>query len=136
MADNYRDLIAWRKATRLALEIYRVTQSFPKDELYGITSQMRRAAVSVASNIAEGKGRYSRKEFVQFLYRARGSLLELETQLFIAEQLQYLETMAYQKIEYLTQELGRILNGLTKSILASTPTVQAVPESRELRAES
>ena len=90
---------------------------------------MRRAAVSVASNIAEGKGRYSRKEFVQFLYRARGSLLELETQLFIAEQLQYLQTAAYQKIENLTRELGRILNGLTKSILASTPTIQGVPES-------
>jgi hypothetical protein len=62
MADAYRDLIAWRKATDLALEIYRATQRFPKDELYGLTSQMRRAAVSVASNIAEGKGRYSRKE--------------------------------------------------------------------------
>jgi four helix bundle protein len=85
MADAYRDLIAWRKATQLAVEIYRVTQKFPKDELYGLTSQMRRAAVSVASNIAEGKGRYSRKEFAQFLYRARGSLLELETQLFIAQ---------------------------------------------------
>ena len=83
MADAYRDLIAWRKATALALEIYRATQNFPKDELYGLTSQMRRAAVSVASNIAEGKGRNSRKEFAQFLYRARGSLLELETQLFI-----------------------------------------------------
>ena len=71
MADAYRDLIAWRKATDLALEIYRATQKFPKDELYGLTSQIRRAAVSVASNIAEGKGRYSRKEFAQFLYRAR-----------------------------------------------------------------
>ena len=61
MADAYRDLIAWRKATDLALEIYRATQKFPKDELYGLTSQMRRAAVSVASNIAEGEGRYSRQ---------------------------------------------------------------------------
>ena len=119
MADAYRDLIAWRKATQLAVEIYRVTQRFPKDELYGLTSQMRRAAVSVASNIAEGKGRYSRKEFAQFLYRARGSLLELETQLFIARELQYLEPLTFRRMEDRTNELGRILNGLTKSVLDS-----------------
>jgi four helix bundle protein len=117
MADAYRDLIAWRKATQLALEIYRSTQKFPKDELYGLTSQMRRAAVSVASNIAEGKGRYSRKEFAQFLYRARGSLLELETQLFIAQELHYLEPEASRRMEERTKELGRILNGLTKSVI-------------------
>ncbi len=87
MADSYRDLIAWQKAIRLALEVYRLTRAFPRDELYGLTSQMRRAAVSIASNVAEGKGRFSCKEFAQFLYRARGSLLELETQLFIASEL-------------------------------------------------
>jgi four helix bundle protein len=117
MADSYRDLVAWRKATDLALEIYRATRKFPKDELYGLTSQMRRAGVSVASNIAEGKGRHSRKEFVQFLYRARGSLLELETQLFIASELRYLDPLTSQAIEDKTKELGRILNGLTTSIL-------------------
>ncbi|MGA2337690.1 MAG: four helix bundle protein [Terriglobales bacterium] len=117
MADGYRDLIAWRKATDLALEIYRATHKFPKDEIYGLTSQMRRAAVSVASNIAEGKGRYSRKEFAQFLYRARGSLLELETQLFIAQELHYLEPIVFRRMEERTKELGRILNGLTKSVL-------------------
>ena len=116
MGDAYRDLIAWRKATHLALEIYRSTQKFPKDELYELTSQMRRAAVSVASNIAEGKGRYSRKEFVQFLYRARGSLLELETQLIIAQELDYVESLAARGIERETHELGRILNGLTTSV--------------------
>jgi four helix bundle protein len=73
MADASLHLIAWPKATDLALEIYRATPRVPKDELYGLTSQMRRAAVSVASNIAEGKGRYFRKEFAQFLHRARGS---------------------------------------------------------------
>ena len=77
---------------------------------------MRRAAVSVASNIAEGKGRYSRKEFVQFLYRARGSLLELQTQLFIARELDYLESLVSRKIKDRADELGRILNGLTTSI--------------------
>src|ERR1700687_5362321 len=99
MADAYRDLIAWRKATDLALEIYRATQKFPKDELYGLTSQMRRAGVSVGSNTAAGKGGHSRKEFLQFLYRARGSLLELETQLFIAGELRYLDPLTSHKIE-------------------------------------
>jgi four helix bundle protein len=117
MADSYRDLIAWRKATDLALDIYRSTKKFPKEEVYGLTSQMRRAAVSVASNIAEGKGRYSRKEFAQFLYRARGSLLEVETQLFIAKELGYLDQFAFRRMEDKTTELGRILNGLTKSVL-------------------
>jgi hypothetical protein len=68
MSEGYRDLIAWRKAKSVALHVYRCTRSFPKDEVYGLSSQMRRAAVSVPSNIAEGKGRYSQKEFVQFLY--------------------------------------------------------------------
>ncbi|MFY9559954.1 MAG: four helix bundle protein [Terriglobales bacterium] len=91
MSENYRDLIAWQKAKALALEVYRCTRSFPKDEMYGLISQMRRAAVSVPSNIAEGKGRHSHKELVQFLYRARGSLLELETQLSIAHELEYID---------------------------------------------
>ena len=116
MADAYRDLIAWRKATQLALEIYRSTQAFPKTELYGLTSQMRRAAISIPSNIAEGKGRYSCKEFMQFLYRARGSLLELETQLFIAKELHYLPPTAFQQLQDKAVELGRILNGLSKSV--------------------
>jgi four helix bundle protein len=119
MADSYRDLIAWRKATQLALRIYRCTQKFPKDELYGLTSQMRRAGVSIASNIAEGKGRYCRKEFMQFLYYARGSLSELETQLFIARELGYLDLAEVRKIADQSIELGRILNGLTASIQKS-----------------
>ena len=99
MADADRDLIAWRKATDLALEIYRATQKFPKDELYGLTAQMRRAAVSVPSNIAEGKGRYSRKEFAQCLERARGSLLELETEWFIAKERHDLEPLVFRRME-------------------------------------
>jgi len=86
MSESYRDLIAWQKARALALEIYVCTRRFPKDEVYGLTQQMRRAAISVPSNIAEGKGRHSHKELLQFLYRARGSLLELETQLSIARE--------------------------------------------------
>lgn len=92
---------------------------------------MRRAAVSVASNIAEGKGRYSPKEFVQFLYRARSSLLELQTQLFIARELNYLDSLAWRKTKDEADELGRILNGLTTSI-QNSPIYGARAESWEL----
>ncbi|MGB8012729.1 MAG: four helix bundle protein [Terriglobales bacterium] len=112
MSENYRDLIAWQKAKSLALNIYRSTRQFPKHEIYGLSSQMRRAAVSVPSNIAEGKGRYSQKEFLQFLYHARGSLLELETLVLIARDLDYIDLQAFESLESETQELGRILNGL------------------------
>ena len=87
MANTYRDLLVWQKAKALAVEIYRATERFPKNEIFGLTSQMRRAAVSVASNIAEGQGRGSKPDFVKFLCVARGSLLELETQLEIALEL-------------------------------------------------
>ena len=112
MPENYRDLIAWQKARALALEVYRCTRTFPKDEMYGLTSQMRRAAISVPSNIAEGKGRHSPKELVQFLYRARGSLLELETQLSIAHELGYVDAVKSKQLEGLMAEEGRIMNGL------------------------
>jgi four helix bundle protein len=123
MADNYRDLIAWQKAKSLALDVYRCTRRFPKDEIYGLSSQMRRAAVSVPSNIAEGKGRYSQKEFVQFLYHARGSLLELETQLSIARDLDYIDRPLFESLESETEELGRILNGLINRFQVSAQRV-------------
>ena len=112
MSCDYPNLIALQKTKRLALDIYRCTRKFPRDEIYGLTSQMRRAAVSVPSNIAEGKGRYSQKELVHFLYLARGSLLELETQLSIARDLDYIDLLAFKTLESETEELGRILNGL------------------------
>lgn len=112
MTETYRNLIAWQKGKALALDIYRCTRKFPKDELYGLTSQMRRAAISVPSNIAEGRGRHSKKEFVQFLYHARGSLLELENQVEIARDLAYLDDAMYTVLLRKTEELGRILNGL------------------------
>ena len=99
MPENYRDLIAWQKAKSLALSVYRCTRQFPRDEIYGLTSQMRRAAVSVPSNIAEGKGRRSQKELLQFLYHARGSLLELETQLSIAYDLEYMDLQVFKTLE-------------------------------------
>ena len=84
---THKDLDVWRESMRLAREVYRVTATFPKEELYGLVSQMRRAAVSVPSNIAEGAARASTKEFTQFLYTASGSLSELETQLLLAKEL-------------------------------------------------
>ena len=120
MSDNYRDLIAWQKAKTLALNVYRFTRMFPREEIYGLSSQMRRAAVSVPSNIAEGKGRHSHKEFVQFLYHARGSLLELETQISIARDLLYIDLQVFERLESETQELGRILNGLINRFQVSS----------------
>jgi len=84
MASSFQDLRVWREAIKLAVSIYGATEKFPKHELYGLTSQIRRAAVSVASNIAEGKGHRSSREFCNFLFHARGSLLELQTQPIIA----------------------------------------------------
>jgi four helix bundle protein len=121
--DNYRNLIAWQKAKTLALNVYPCTRRFPKDEIYGLSPQMRRAAVSVPSNIAEGKGRYSQKEFVQFLYHARGSLLELETQLSIARDLNYVDLPVFESLESETEELGRILNGLINRFQVSSQRV-------------
>jgi four helix bundle protein len=116
MGDSYRDLIAWKKAMRLVTEVYQATRSFPRDELYGLTAQLRRAAVSVPSNIAEGQARYSPREFCHFLSLARGSLVEIETQLMIARTLSYLSRDKNQELLKHTAELGRILNGLIQSI--------------------
>ena len=88
-ASSFRDLRVWQDAMNLTTNIYKVTSRFPRHELYGLSQQIRRAAVSVPSNIAEGKGRYSDRDFVRFLLVARGSLLELETQVIIAQKLGY-----------------------------------------------
>ena len=116
MGESYRELIVWQKAILLVTEIYQATRQFPRDELYGLTSQLRRAAVSVPSNIAEGQARFSRKEFHHFLSQARGSLVEIETQLIIAQNLGYLPTQQSEPLLAQTAELGRILNGLIASI--------------------
>ena len=112
MSTDYKGLKAWQKAMELVMDVYRCTRTFPKEEMYGLSSQMRRAAVLIPSNIAEGKGRYSQKELLQFLLRARSSLLELETQLVIARQLDYLDQAASGRLIDNAQELDRILNGL------------------------
>jgi four helix bundle protein len=116
MSHKYKDLIVWQRAKLLATAVYRITDRFPKSELYGLTSQLRRAAVSVASNIAEGQGRLTMGEFLHFLGQSRGSLLELETQLAIAVDLRYLDASEYTKLEDQTYEVQRLLNGLIESL--------------------
>ena len=119
MAHSFRDLIAWQKAMALVTDIYRVTESFPDREMYGLTNQVRRAAVSVPSNIAEGKGRLSKREFVQFLSKARGSLLEAQTQLEIASNLGFLEKEVFKDLDRKASEAGRIINGLITTVRRS-----------------
>ena len=113
---SYRDLRIWQEAIDLALAVYRVTSSFPKHELYGLASQMRRSAVSVPSNIAEGKGRGSDGDFGRFLFQARGSLLELQTQVVIARGLQYVSEDQTTRLTQAANALGRGLNGLIQAV--------------------
>jgi four helix bundle protein len=113
---SYRDLVAWQKGIDLCEMIYRASEEFPSREIYGLTSQIRRAAVSVPSNIAEGAGRITRGEFVQSVGHARGSLLEVETQLIVAQRLGYLNTEKTDELLEVTNEIGRIANGLIRSL--------------------
>jgi four helix bundle protein len=115
-AKNYRELVAWQKAMDLVTMVYDVTQHWPKTEVYGLTNQIRRAAVSIPSNIAEGQGRASTKEFLHHLSMARGSLLEVETQLLIAQRLGYTAPEAATQLLAGTAEAGRLLNGLYRSL--------------------
>jgi len=116
LSHRYQDLIVWQKARAFATEIYRATEDFPKAEIYGLTSQLRRAAVSIASNIAEGQGRLTVGEFRHFLGQARGSLLELETQLTIAVDLHFLTCAEFETLEGHSSEVPRLLNGLIESL--------------------
>lgn len=111
-SGTYRDLKVWQKAIQLVVLIYSVTKCFPKEETYGLVSQMRRCAVSIPSNIAEGKGRSTRKDMNLFLCHARGSVHELETQLLIAEKLGYIQASDAQQITAEVAEVARMLNGL------------------------
>jgi four helix bundle protein len=116
MPGSYRDLVAWQKAMDLVEEIYRLTQDFPACEQFGLVNQLRRATVSVPSNIAEGQGHRSGKQFVHFLRMARGSLQEVETQIQIAGRLGYLNETAVSSVCALYEEVGRLLAGLIRSI--------------------
>ena len=115
---NYQDLLAWQKAMDYVEAVYVVTRAFPADERYGLTSQLRRAAVSVPSNIAEGQGRGSDAELVRFLRVAHGSLRETETQSIIAQRLGDLDPEAAANLLTLAGEVGRLIQGLIKSMAA------------------
>ena len=116
MGRSCKDLVAWQKSMDLVTATYRAIAGFPKDELFVLTSQLRRAAVSIPSNIAEGQGRLSEKEFRYFLGQAPGSLMEVETQLQIAENLGYLPKEQTAALMQSCAEVGRILNGLLASV--------------------
>ena len=114
-ADTDR-LIVWQRSHELVLMIYQITKVFPQEELYGLTSQIRRAAVSIPSNIVEGRARGFSKEYKRFLLMARGSLEEVKYQLLLAMDLQYIEDEKYKEILNIADEVGRLLSGLIKRV--------------------
>ena len=116
MARDFRTILAWQEADNLVIEVYKVTDSFPIEEKFGLTSQIRRATVSVAANIAEGSGRNSLKDFLRFLYNAQGSLSEVEYYLHIANRLGFLDEDTLAQIETQRAKVGRLLHGFIKSI--------------------
>jgi four helix bundle protein len=116
MSASFKDLRVWQEAMKFAVEVYRATAQFPRHELYGLSQQLRRAAVSVPSNIAEGKGHRSDGEFGRFLLHARGSLLEVQTQVMIARELQYVGGEEAQRLMGSADTIGRSLNSLINSL--------------------
>jgi len=121
---SYRDLKVWQLSMRLVEEVYVLTGQFPKSEVFGLSSQLQRAAVSVPSNIAEGHARDSTKEYLRFISISQGSLAELETQLYLAQRLNYIAENCLTKILEISGEVGRMLRGLQKNLkekLAPSP---------------
>src|SRR5215469_8357672 len=109
---SYKELAVWQKSKKLAIDLYKATEAFPRLEQFGLTSQIRRAAVSVTANIAEGWGRGSTREYVQSLFIARGSLMELETHLIIADELNYLQSGYAAMFQPQIESVGQMLNRL------------------------
>ncbi|MDO8690704.1 MAG: four helix bundle protein [Dehalococcoidia bacterium] len=114
--QGFKQLVAWQKGYQLSLDIYKATGTFPSTETYGLASQMRRAAVSIPANIAEGYNRQYRKEYLQFLSIASGSLAELETYLLLARDLGYLQRDRFNPLDDVRKDVGRVLSGLIKSL--------------------
>lgn len=112
---GFRDLIVWQKSIELVTEVYRETSAFPREEIFALTSQIRRCAVSIPSNIAEGEGRKGAPEFARFLRIAQGSLAELQTQLIVSERLRYLQPRQLEALINKTDEVGKLLYGLIRS---------------------
>jgi four helix bundle protein len=118
--QSYRELIAWQKAMDLVETVYRATKTFPREEIYSLTAQIRRAAISIPSNIAEGQGRNTTRDFLHFLSIAKGSLKEVETQVLIAERLAYVTRQITAALLAQTTEVGRLLSGLSNSLKKRT----------------
>jgi len=116
MISSYKDLIVWQRAVELTVAIYELTEFFPKEEIYGIVSQMRRASISIPSNIAEGRFRGTKKDFVQFLRISYSSGAELETQIEIAKRLKKTKNLDYLKVDSLLQEVMKMLNVMIRNI--------------------
>ena len=116
MLKNYKELKVWQRSYQLCLEIYKITKRFPNEEKYGLTSQIRRAAVSVPSNISEGYGRKTTPEYIRFLYIAYGSNCEMETQILLSGDLGYIETDKLENLQERMGEVERMLKALIKSI--------------------
>jgi len=116
MYQDTSKLLVWQKSHELVLKIYEITKSFPKDELFGLTSQVRRAAVSIPCNIVEGKARGSNKDYNRFLLIARGSLEEVKYQILLAKDLKYIDEFSYKELLNLALETGRLLAGLIKKL--------------------
>jgi four helix bundle protein len=116
MGQSFRDLVVWKKAVEMSLAVYKLTSGFPSSERFGLTDQMRRASVSVASNIAEGNGRATRGEYIQFLGHARGSVCEVQTQLVISSGLNYGTQSKRDSVEALCGEVSRMLNALMAAL--------------------
>ena len=113
---THKDLEVWKNSIKLITRIYSTTRNFPKEELYGLTNQMRRCAVSIASNIAEGAARNSTKEFIHFLHIARGSMAELETQLIVSHNLSFITEETFKDFEIEMKIIGGQLSGLLRSL--------------------
>ena len=118
MIKDFKDLIVWQKAMELAAETYLIVKKLPKEELFALSDQIRRAAISIPSNIAEGQGRNSTKEFIHFLAIAKGSKAELETQLLLCVKVNYLNSSEIGTAINLVQEVGKMINALQKSLAA------------------
>ena len=114
--QTYKDLIAWQKSYALCLKIFKVTRSFPRDEQYGLTSQLKRSALSIPSNIAEGYTRHQTLEYIRFLYIGYASLAELETQILLAKDLEYINAVAFSEILSIHGDVQRLLFALIKSL--------------------
>src|SRR3989344_2744548 len=126
MIQAYRDLEVWQKAMSLVVEIYKLTEQFPKEEVFGLASQMRRAGVSIPSNIAEGRYRSTRKDFAQFLSIAYGSGAELETQVELVKRLPKTNNLDYGTIDKLLTEIMKMLNVMIKHLKYPTKPIPTV----------